>query len=160
MGVCRGWCVVDIGARDSYTLEPARGSVAKGRPGAHGTGTAGRRRGREELERRARAMDGSVASKGSEREAARPQRRGDCFVFAQPIRRPQLSSATVQATNNVLDRGHQTVSIMHDGPSNKSVGVIWMDMYPDGGLPLPPTFKPMVPPAFTIHPRPSRQSPP
>jgi hypothetical protein len=67
-GICRGWCVVDIGARDSYTLEPARGSVAKGRPGAHGTGTGGRGKEREELERRARAMDGSVASKGSERE--------------------------------------------------------------------------------------------
>jgi hypothetical protein len=67
-------------------------------------------------------MDGSVASKGSEREAARPQRRGDCFVFAQPIRRPQLSSATVQAANNILDRGHQTLSIMHDEAIKRTSG--------------------------------------
>jgi hypothetical protein len=83
----------------------------------------------EELERRARAMDGSVASKGSEREAARPQRRGDCFVFAQPIRRPQLSSATVQATNNILDRGHQTLSIMHDEALNDQVGGAWVGIH-------------------------------
>jgi hypothetical protein len=126
--VCRGWCVVDIGARDSYTLEPARGE--RGERQARGTrhGHSREREG-EELERRARAMDGSVASKGSEREAARPQRRGDYFVFAQPIRRPQLSSATVQATNNILDRGHQTLSIMHDEASNDQVGGAWVGIH-------------------------------
>lgn len=61
-----------------------------------------------------------MASKGSEREAARPRRRGICFVFAQPIRRPQLSSATVQATNNVLDRGHQQLSIMHNEANKRT----------------------------------------
>ena len=59
--------------------------------------------------------------------AARPQ--GICFVFAQPIRRPQLSSATVQATNNVLDRRHQTLSIMHDEALNDQVGGAWVGMH-------------------------------
>jgi hypothetical protein len=87
---------------------------------------------------------------------------GDLFCFCAANPPPSAIVGHRAGREQQHPRSSSSNTIDHaqriNGPSNKSLGVVWMDMYPDGGLPLPPTSRSMMPPAFTVHPRPLRQS--
>jgi hypothetical protein len=136
--------------------------VAKGRPGAHGTGTAGEEGGREELERRARVRWTGLWRRKAANERQHGHGDGGFVLFLRsqsaalsyhrPPYRPRTTSSIVVINN------YRSCTTK---PTNEQVGLVWMDMYRVGGFPLPPTLRPTLPPvAFTVYPRPSRQSPP